>query len=201
MQSNDESSDLPTVTRLGGRRFGLRHVVDGDLPFLYSLATADAIMPRWRYHGILPTADQFVHEFWNDVLVQFLAYKVAEEKSVGFVTSYAHDVQNRVAHIAIVLEEACWKTTAAGEILHLFLRYLFRVYNLRKVYAEVPEYNYESIASGAGNLFEREATLHGTLYVVGKYWDVNILTVDRDHWLENAAIFDRFVDQQVSPRR
>jgi RimJ/RimL family protein N-acetyltransferase len=181
------------TSRLQGTRYSLRLIRQEDLPALYQLATAEPVSGRWRYRGAAVSLEQFSKELGDGVLCQFVLHETGADDCLGLVIAYAHDPYSRTAYIAIVLRPECWGSTAAGEALHLMLRHTLRTYNLRKLYAEIPDYNYGRVSSGAGRLFEVEATLKSAQYADGRNLDVHILTVDREEWEAIAGIYDVLV--------
>jgi len=59
----------------------------------------------------------------------------------------------------------------AAQAVAVFVRYLFKTFPLRKIYIEVPGFNWAQMASGEGILFEVEGVLKQHEYYDGQYWD------------------------------
>jgi RimJ/RimL family protein N-acetyltransferase len=59
----------------------------------------------------------------------------------------------------------------AVEPVRLFTRYLFDVWPFRKVYFEMPEFNYRQFASASGGALRVEARLRDHDYYRGRRWD------------------------------
>jgi len=70
-----------------------------------------------------------------------------------------------------------------AEATRLFVSYIFGEFDLRKLYAESLEPNYEQFAHGAGRLFEVEGRLRDHEYVGGRYVDALLLAAHRDTWM------------------
>ncbi len=75
-------------------------------------------------------------------------------------------------------------TTARGagwplEAGVLFCNYLFKNFNFRKLYVEVPGFNFGQLERGLGRFFEEEGRLSEHDYYDGRYWDLVIMTLDR----------------------
>lgn len=174
-----------------GRRVGLKPLEQSDLSYLYSLSTNDTVGYRWRYRGTVPAIEQFVADLWLGVLTQFVIVDLKSSKPVGLVVAYQHDVEHGTAQIGIVTEPSQWRTLSTMEALHLFIRHLFGVHNLRKLYAEMPAFNYEDVSSGLDQLFRLEARLNDAHYWAGRYWDLLVLAIDRTEWETAAPRFDR----------
>ena len=72
------------------------------------------------------------------------------------------------------------KQSGAGvlEAFALFVRYLFRLWPLRKLYLELPEFNLPQFASAVRvGLLKEEGRLRGDRYFDGAYWDQLVLAV------------------------
>jgi hypothetical protein len=78
--------------------------------------------------------------------------------------------------------------------LGIFLRYVFFCWDIRKIYMEVPGYNYEQFASGEGKFFSLEGRFKDHLFVGGQYWDQFILAMNRDDWNRHGAPLLKMVD-------
>jgi RimJ/RimL family protein N-acetyltransferase len=92
------------------------------------------------------------------------------------------DFRNRHAHIG-VLGDPLWRNS--GLLISgawQFIGYLFSEFDLRKLYAEVLESNFDRLATASGRLFEVEGRLTGHEYIGGDYQDLFVLALDRDRW-------------------
>jgi RimJ/RimL family protein N-acetyltransferase len=70
--------------------------------------------------------------------------------------------------------------------MHLFLHEIFMRWPLRKLYAEIPEYNVQSLASATRAVGSREAVVQDRENYGGRFWDVEIWSVTRDEFLTYA---------------
>ncbi len=73
----------------------------------------------------------------------------------------------------------------------LFIDYVFRCWNFRKMYMDVAEYNLSQMASGMTRLFTVEGQLSEHYHLDGQYWDKFILSITRDAWEEHPKRFLR----------
>ena len=67
----------------------------------------------------------------------------------------------------------------------LFFDYLFTVFNIRKLYAEVLEFNFGQFASGAEHVFKVEGRLTDHDWYDGRYWDMLVLALYRDDFMRD----------------
>ena len=187
-------SDPPSVH---GRRVALRPVRRQDYEYLYQLAVDPRSAFRWRLRGVTPDPRTFESSLWDQVLVQFVITRRSDDRPIGLVTCFAADMRSSVANLAIVLEHQFTPSALAGEALFLFLDYVFELWNFRKIYAEMPEFNFSSIASGASRWFTVEARVPARYWMFGQYWDNIILSIDRARWPEIASKFGNAVRSPV----
>lgn len=71
-------------------------------------------------------------------------------------------------------------------------------WNLRKLYAEIPGYNWDQFESGNGDFFELEATLLDHDYS-GRYWPQFIVSIGRSQWEEMAPSLFSSLYLSVTP--
>jgi len=114
--------------------------------------------------------------------VQFLVARSQTGQPVGLVTCFAADLRSGVASLAAHIGPEFIGAGLIGDALALFIEYVLGLWNFRILYAEVPEYNYSQLASGAGTLFSEEARVPERYWHRGRLWDNVILAVRREHW-------------------
>jgi RimJ/RimL family protein N-acetyltransferase len=137
---------------------------------------------------------------WDDVLSQYLIEQLSTGEAIGHVVAHQPRLIHGTAHVAIIVRPDLygkgWPLEGAG----LFVDYLFRVFPLRKLYAETVEYNYDSsFAHGAGRFFSEEARLKAHHYYDGRYWDAVVLSLYRDDWNALASpFFDRLTRRSAA---
>ncbi len=64
----------------------------------------------------------------------------------------------------------------------LFLNYLFSMWDFRKLYAAVVEFNFDQFSHFAGDRFHVEARLAANEWHDGRWWDLLILAMYRRDW-------------------
>ncbi|MCK9897943.1 GNAT family N-acetyltransferase [Frankia sp. AgB32] len=166
-------------------RFMLAPIQDQDLPFLYDLATSSAVGFRWRYRGGIPTFESFQQDLAVPVISQFTVWSRENNERVGHVTCHEVDLANCHGYIAAMFTPALMGRGLAINAVRLFLQNIFQRFNLRKVYMEMLEFNYDQVASGAGTFFHVEGRLRRHEYYNGRFWDKYVLAVFREDLLES----------------
>jgi RimJ/RimL family protein N-acetyltransferase len=162
----------------------LRPIEDRDVPSLYAAAVDPRWGHRWRYRGSTPSRTDFVAKLYQSVLCQYIVERLTDGEGVGFVSCYNARVDAGWAYIAF-MRIAPSRQSLASEMMEgglLFVHYLFQHWPFRKLYAEVPGWNWDQFAAGSGAFFEVEGVLGAHDYYAGRYWDQRIVALYRDKW-------------------
>jgi RimJ/RimL family protein N-acetyltransferase len=174
--------EAPDGPPLEGRFVRLRTLVPADYDYLYRLAGTSNVSHRWRNQGVTPNPASFADTLWRDVLAQFVAETRATGEPMGLVSCFAANHREGFAHIAAVTDPRFAHSGLVLTPITLLVNYVFTLWNFRKLYMEVPHFNYVNIESGAGRLFHEEGLLKGHLFYAGGYWDLHILVHYREDW-------------------
>lgn len=164
------------------RRVSLHPVRPHDYPFLYDLAASGDLGYRWRYYGASPTFDTFVQTFQRSSEPQFVAIRGQADDRVGWVMSYRFDLANGTAYMGVVMAPSYIGTGLGLEVAGQFVDYLFKYWNLRKVYSEAPGFTFGSVASGVNAVLKEEGVLRAHRYYDGRFWDEHIIAIYREDW-------------------
>ncbi|THJ76358.1 phosphopantetheine-binding protein [Candidatus Frankia alpina] len=175
----------PPPPRFAGRFLRLMPVLPASTPFLYELAVTPEIGFRWRYRGSVPSYPQFEQELWQGVLTQFLIESIETARPVGHAICYNPEFTLGYAYVGAAISADYTGSGLAVEALDLFVRYIFDIWPFRKLYFEVPEFNYPQFAgadrkNSPGGALEIEGRLRKHDFYHGRYWDRLILAVYRD---------------------
>jgi RimJ/RimL family protein N-acetyltransferase len=165
------ATDAQYAPVLGNAELRLTPVEPDDARFLYSLASHPDTCYRWRYRGAPPSIDRFMADLWSQVLVQFVARRAEDGEPVGHVVAYGSDPGQGYAYVGAVFRPPYSGTGLGAQATVMFVRYLFHTYALRKLYVEVPGFNWPQVCSGEGRLFEVEGIMRGHEYYAGRHWD------------------------------
>ena len=141
--------------------------------------------PTWRYGGeTLSPADHAQRAFIG-VLCQFLVAGNADNRVAGLVQGYNPDMSNRVAWLSV----ARFTPDSNFEIIEgaaLFIEYMFQCWPLRRLFAEVAEYNFDQLKGSVRSVFRVEGTLTGRFEKFGRTWDLVYLSLSREDWEASA---------------
>ncbi|GAA2357339.1 hypothetical protein Cme02nite_50960 [Catellatospora methionotrophica] len=167
----------PLVPVLETRALRLTPIVGEDLGFLYALAVEPETGFRWRYRGSIPQLERFRAELWNQVLLQYVVRRVADDTPVGHVVAYGDELSLRHTYIGAVFHPSSAGTGLPAQAVSLFVRHLFHTFPLHKIYMEVPGMNWPQVQSGQGSLFQVEGVLRDHDYYAGRLWDKYICAI------------------------
>jgi RimJ/RimL family protein N-acetyltransferase len=183
----------PTLT---GRHIRLRTVMPEDYGHLQMLETSSELAPIWRLRGSTPNPQEWAHGLTSSVLAQFLVVSNRTEKPLGLVTLFNANFQDGHARLAAAQFDGHGRSPLMIFGFGLFVEYAFRCWSFRKLYMDVPEFNYPALASGLNRIFVVEGRLRDHYYLDGQLWDELILAIHRDSW---EALAKRFmlVEQPV----
>jgi hypothetical protein len=171
-----------TQPTLQGRHVFLRTVTPEDYRFLQIFETSGDLGVQWRFRGRTPSPEQWAQMTWMDVLAQFLVIGRASNLPLGVVAIYEPNFQDGHAKLAAARFDSGKRSPPMMIGVALFLRYAFTCWNLRKLYLELPEYNYAQFASGLDRVFRVEGRLREHYYFGGERWDQIVLAIYREQW-------------------
>ena len=160
----------PLAPTLSNRELRLTPVEPEDLRFLYSMSIHPETAFRWRYRGAPPPADRFAADLWHQVLVQFVV-RLPDGEPIGHVVAYGADMGQRYAYAGAVFRSDFTGSGLGAQAFTMFVRYLFHTFPMRKLYVEVPGFNWEQISSGEDRHFETEGVMRDHEFYAGRYWD------------------------------
>lgn len=152
----------------------------------YNLSTVVNTNTKERYKKLL--SDR-LHTTYEDFKIIEVGHKFA-----GFVASYDFQEHNR--HImALIYIERKYRNGALGLVGIQYMNWLFRHYDIEKVYTEVYSYNQNSIKYHKHFGFVEEGRLKEYRYLCGKYWDVIYYSMSKDAFFNKYKSFiNRFND-------
>lgn len=161
--------------------FQLEPINADVMPYLYQLAVSSDVGYRWRFRGAVPDYPTFESTFWQGSLAQLVAIDLRTELPAGHVVCYNPDPGQGYAYLGAVFAPEYAGDGRSGDAVRCFVRYVFTTWSFRKLYMEVPGFNYPQIASGEGEWFDVEGRLRGHDYYGGRWWDHHTLAVYRRH--------------------
>ncbi|MCP4307808.1 MAG: GNAT family N-acetyltransferase [bacterium] len=158
------------------------------LHFVYELSSSDT-NPQWSHRGKVATFEEFLQAPRGHIFSQFVVVRCSDGLPIGYVVGYQLDERNGHAAVSVCMVEEHQASVASVEGFALFVDYLFRHWDLRKLYGEVLDFNLERFQSSLGRWFTIEGCFRKHEYVDGCYRDVYYLACYRDGF--NTAI-ERF---------
>lgn len=193
---NDEMTpDEPRRARLETSRFRLLPVSPSHSMALMQVAQSPGNIQRWRFFGATVSAPEFERALWDRVLAQFVVIAKPEPVLIGLVQCTSANFRHGTAQLHALFAEDYQSGAWPVASIALFVQYLFVTFPLRKLYAEVPEFNYRSFASGENHHFEVEARLRDHEWHYGRFWDTVILSISRDRGFDPAV--DRWLQREA----
>ena len=179
MASDDVLRPAAVGPPLTGRRVRLRAATPQDYEYIYALTTHEQIGWRWRYRGVTPNPDTFSQALWHNTLVNFVIERVEVPQRIGFCQAFDASERDGFCHLGLILDPSLSRMGWAIESGALFVNYLFTIWNFRKLYATVTEFNLDNFASVTSHGFVIEGRLTEHEYHDGRYWDLLIMSMTR----------------------
>lgn len=162
----------------------LRPILPEDELDLYEAALDPRSSHRWRLRGRNISPEAF-HEMLHDqVLAQFIVEDIESREAQGLVMAYRYDPDAQHASFAIQrIRKGRPGSVMFGTML--LFNYLFTRFDIRKLYAEVPDYN-RSLIEGIG-IARVEAELKDHFWFDGAFVDKVVFSIARDDFFELSS--------------
>lgn len=167
---------------LAGAEVYLRSVLPKDYEALYLLETSGEFASTWRHRGTTPSMETFITQLWAGVLAQYIVVERSSRRPVALVSAYNANFRDGWAYIAVAKLGASQSPYSALHGLGLLVGHVFGAFGLRKLYAEVAEFNLRSFRSASEFLLIEEARLSEHVWHDGRYWDTYVLALPRARW-------------------
>jgi hypothetical protein len=164
------------------RQVLLRPLSPADYTPLRAAELVPPLGPRWRFRGMTPSPEEWARLTSERQLAQFIAQRTTDNVPLGLLQLHNAGFQDGHAQLSIARLGPPGPSPELIVGLGIFLRYVFYCWDFRKLYMEVPEYNYDQISSGEGKFFSVEGRFKDHLFLGGRYWDQFILAMHRETW-------------------
>lgn len=166
----------------------VRPCTDADVPFLWRLFSAEEISYRWIFRGRIPTPETVKANLHRPNILPQIVEETRTGTPFGYLVAYDISYGNGHAHFGTVIDAEHLGSGAGVTAALLFADYLFAVLPLRKLYLRSIAYSFAQYRSLVAHGYARiEGVLRDYEYFGGRYWDVYILAVDRDRFLDLRA--------------
>lgn len=172
---------------LSNRHVKLVDPMPENYPALFRIARSGTVVDRWQSGSQNLGYEVFKQRFWDSVLAQFVFGLPSESRVLGLVKCEVPNFRHQTAHFGIYSDPGVHSSPVPLRAILTLVNFVFHTYPLRKLYAEVPAYNYALFASGADNFFTVEGILRDHEMHFGKLWDLHIVAVSRELWMAEIA--------------
>jgi len=174
-------SDVPAS--ITGRWVLLRAVSREDLPAFFRWRVDVFEMHLWASSKRVPTFEEFATEL-DQMLRQTITFLTVNKQTgqpIGFVQAYNLNLNEGWCY-ALVYTAPRYRRGHGVEAYVGLLDYLFRSFNLRKIYADVFEFNADSMSPLMSAGFVEEGRFRQHVWFEKQYWDVIRFAIYRDDW-------------------
>lgn len=195
-ESFPSTVDPESFPDAGPARVALVPIEPGHLPQMYRASVDPDEGFRWRFRGSTPSFAEFQARLYEGVLCSFVVVDRNNGTTHGWVTAYNARFDAGHAWIGFVRFPGAARAGEMTEGLFLLLEHLFSRWAFRKVYAEVPEYNWVHLIGGKPGdafLFPIEGRLVGHEYNANRWWDLLTVAIWRERWEEVAGPWRPFL--------
>lgn len=176
----------------------LRPLRQADVPLLYEAAQSPRSAFRWRFRGPFPSPASFAELLYGGVLVQFVVEEKEQGAAQGLVVAYDASPENGTCFLAF---QRFGRSVGGGEMfigMFHFVEYVWRRWNMRKLYAEVPGYSLSHVGDGFDVMTE-EARLRDFDYYDGRFWDRVFFSIDKATWEKRAEVWRPYLLEGLAP--
>lgn len=166
---------------------------------LYSWAADLRDLYLWSHDRRVPACHEFVARLEKN-LQQTQSYIIGErrtERPIGFCQAYDMNLAEGWCSFLLYVVERYRARPHPAEAGLILLDILFKYFPVRKVYADVFEYNhhsYDILVNHGG--FREEARLPNHIWYEDRYWAVIKLALYREDYYEGRKRMDRIVQPQ-----
>ena len=130
---------------LDGAVCRLRHVEAHDHAFIRAMETSRENFIRYRHRGVSKSPEAYAQSLWQSVLCQFIVESISTGKPLGVVVAYGADFRNSRSHLAVISKQDIEHRVPMLEAMRIFVDYLFAVFPLKKLTAEVISFNWPRV--------------------------------------------------------
>ena len=123
----------------------------------------------------------------------FFMIKNEENHSIGYVHNYDYSEVDGFCYICVYIAKEFRNTGIGGVAAIKFMKLLFEMYPLRKIYLTVYGYTLQSLNSNRKAGFTEEGKLKQAKFLNGVYYDIHYLSMSR-------TVFNKTLRKLVSSR-
>jgi hypothetical protein len=176
-----------SAPKLRGRHVHLRIVTPDDYTHLQLVETSSELAPLWRLRGATPSPQEWMQASWRGVLAQFMVIANRDQVPVGLVAAIQPSFQDGHARLEMTRFDLHAESPLMDLGAALFIDYVFRCWNFRKLYLDLPEYSYPQFSNGYSRALTLEGRLKDHYYLDNQLWDRLIFAIYRATWTEHGS--------------
>lgn len=151
-------------------------------PALFRISRSEAVVDRWQPGSQSYGYETFVQRFWDGVLAQFMFSSRQDTLIRGLVKCEHASFRHQTAQLGIYTSGDIHGTPLPIMAIATFIEFIFETFPVRKLYAEVLEFNYPQFSSGEGTFFDLEGRLLNHEIHFGQEWDMLVIALSREKW-------------------
>ena len=156
--------------------------VPSDIHFLYGIMKAD---DQYLYSTKLcfHTEQDFAHWLLDRLNYDFHDFYIVKDshtlKSLGYVHNYDFSLVDGHCKIVVYIIPEYRETGVGGIAAITFMKKIFSIYPLRKLYSTIYDYNKESLQSNLAAGFREEGVIREYRYYDGVYHSIHYLSMTK----------------------
>lgn len=174
-----EAHGLVIPPPLEGAGLELRPVLSDDTEALYEIAIDPRVSTRIRFRGATPSPVEFAASMFESVLAQFGIFIGQHEDPVGAVLLTSPSFIDGHARLSAFVRHDLIHSGIGFRASLLTINYAFATWPFRKLYLDIPEFNYRDSWNVDGRLMTEEGRLREHSYFEGRFWDLLFMAVYR----------------------
>lgn len=177
-----------------GKHICLKAASEEDFDFFYHVRSQIQLAPLWQNHRMMPDKEEYFAFLKNVSHNLFIILKPIEKgfEPIGFLYDYDYNAEDGYSFISSAMLKVEMGKELGAEANWLFLFWLFETYPLRKICAEVYEYNQRSLSTIKKAGFQEEGCFLKHRYWQGRYWNIYRLSIFREDWATRKERYHRF---------
>ena len=168
-----------------GRWTVVRPLNDGDLGFVCRMFRDPEQLALWQEDSRILPEGMIRERLLGDLGRRYHSFFVfapasAPREPMGLFYTYQYSPANGTLFVTMATDPARYSLGCAGEAGLMIYRWLFSAHPLRKVYANVFEFNRESLAFCRSCGFVEEGFMREHVFHGGRWWGMYTLALYRD---------------------
>ena len=137
-------------------------------------------------HPKLMSKERFIDNFYRKLQNYYHQYFIVKnkvhDKVIGYVYTYNLNISNKYVYISISSDETIESRCAIAEGGIIFINFLFKQYELNKIYADIYSFNVKSIKLVSTAGFIQEANLKQHKYYNNEYHSLLIYSLYKENF-------------------